>query len=57
LVQTVNNTRPLAGGAGVPRMVLARAVLDAADLDAALALLESVTRAGAFHLISASCAR
>ncbi|MDX8495291.1 C45 family peptidase [Mesorhizobium sp. VK22B] len=50
LVQTVNNTRPLAGGAGAPRMVLARAVLDAADLDAALALLESVPRAGAFHL-------
>ncbi|TGQ52242.1 peptidase C45 [Mesorhizobium sp. M1C.F.Ca.ET.193.01.1.1] len=50
LVQTVNNIRPLAGGAGTPRMVLARAVLDAPDLDAALALLRSAPRAGAFHL-------
>ncbi|MBZ9705599.1 C45 family peptidase [Mesorhizobium sp. ESP7-2] len=50
LVQTVNNIRPLAGGAGTPRMVLARAMLDAPGLDAALALLRSAPRAGAFHL-------
>lgn len=50
LAQTVNNIRPLAGGAGTPRMVLARATLDAPDLDAALALLRSSQRAGAFHL-------
>ncbi|CDX18769.1 Conserved hypothethical protein [Mesorhizobium sp. ORS 3324] len=50
LVQTVNNIRPLAGGAGTPRMVLARAMLDAPDLDAAVALLRSAPRAGAFHL-------
>ncbi|RUW77360.1 C45 family peptidase, partial [Mesorhizobium sp. M1E.F.Ca.ET.063.01.1.1] len=50
LVQTVNNIRPLAGGAGTPRMVLARAILDAPSLDAVLALLRSAPRAGAFHL-------
>jgi hypothetical protein len=50
LVQTVNNVRPLAGGGGTPRMVLTRAILDAIDLDAAVALLKSTPRAGAFHL-------
>jgi hypothetical protein len=50
LVQTVNNIRPLAGGTGTPRMVLTRAILDAPDLDAAVALLKSAPRAGAFHL-------
>ncbi|WP_119458810.1 C45 family autoproteolytic acyltransferase/hydolase [Rhodospirillaceae bacterium SYSU D60014] len=50
LVQTVNNVRALDGGAGVPRMILTRAVLDARDLDGALALLRSADRAGAFHL-------
>jgi hypothetical protein len=50
LVQTVNNIRPLAGGTGTPRMILTRAILDAPDLDAAVALLKSAPRAGAFHL-------
>ncbi|MBR0794390.1 peptidase C45 [Bradyrhizobium jicamae] len=50
VVQTVNNIRPLTGGAGTPRMVLARAILDAPDLDGALAVLKSGPRAGAFHL-------
>ncbi|MGY3240160.1 hypothetical protein ACVMAJ_007050 [Bradyrhizobium sp. USDA 4448] len=50
LVQTVNNIRPLTGGAGTPRMVLARAILDAPDLDGALTVLKSAPRAGAFHL-------
>lgn len=50
LVQTVNNLRPLAGGTGAPRMILARAVLDTSDLDAAVTLLKSSPRAGAFHL-------
>ncbi|AZO08345.1 MULTISPECIES: C45 family peptidase [unclassified Mesorhizobium] len=50
LVQAVNNIRPLAAGAGTPRMVLARAMLDASNLDAALAVLRSAPRAGAFHL-------
>ena len=50
LVQTVNNIRPLGGGSGTPRMILARAVLDAPDLDAALRLVNEAPRAGAFHL-------
>jgi Acyl-coenzyme A:6-aminopenicillanic acid acyl-transferase len=50
LIQTVNNLRPLAGGTGTPRMILTRAILDAPDLDAAVALLKSAPRAGAFHL-------
>ena len=50
LVQTVNNVRALDGTAGVPRMILTRATLDARDLDGAVALLQSADRAGAFHL-------
>ena len=50
MVQTVNNLRPLVGGSGTPRMILTRAILDAPDLDAAVALLKSSPRAGAFHL-------
>lgn len=50
LVQTVNNIRPRTGGVGVPRMILTRAVLDAATLDSALDLLRGAPRAGAFHL-------
>lgn len=49
LVQTINNVRPLEGGAGLPRMVLTRAVLDAAGLDAAVALIRGAERAGGFH--------
>jgi hypothetical protein len=50
LVQTVNNTRPVAGGAGVPRMVLTRSLLDAGTLDDAVRLVESTPRSGSFHL-------
>ncbi len=50
LAVTVNNLRPLHIDAGVPRMVLTRAVLDAPDLDAAVATLRDTPRAGAFHL-------
>ncbi|WP_048648898.1 C45 family autoproteolytic acyltransferase/hydolase [Nitratireductor soli] len=50
LVQTINNVRPLIGGAGAPRMVLVRATLDAPDLDAAIRVLRSAPRAGGFHL-------
>src|SRR5690606_17226304 len=50
LVQTVNNIRPLRTGVGVPRMVLARAVLDAGSLDEALALVRRTPAVGAFHL-------
>ena len=50
LVQTVNNIRPLAGGSGTPRMVLARALLDARNLDAAVRMVNEAPRAGAFHV-------
>ncbi|KVM71614.1 peptidase C45 [Burkholderia gladioli] len=49
LVQTINNVRITAPAAGVPRMVLARAVLDATSLDAALALLRDTPLASGFH--------
>jgi len=50
LAMTVNNLRALHVAAGVPRMVLARAVLDAPTLDAAVSLLREHPRAGGFHL-------
>ncbi|KMO21218.1 C45 family autoproteolytic acyltransferase/hydolase [Methylobacterium platani] len=50
LVQTVNNIRSRRMGDGLPRMVLTRAVLDCASLDAAVALVGEGPRAGAFHL-------
>ena len=50
LAMTVNNLRELHVGAGVPRMVLARAVLDSASLSSATDLLRSHPRAGGFHL-------
>lgn len=49
LVQTINNVRIREPRAGVPRMMLARAVLDAATLDEALALLRDTPRASGFH--------
>ncbi|MEM5345682.1 C45 family peptidase [Paraburkholderia azotifigens] len=50
LAVTVNNLRQLGVQAGVPRMVLTRAVLDARDLDAAVSVLRDSPRAGGFHL-------
>ncbi|MBM9400331.1 hypothetical protein JUN65_01825 [Gluconacetobacter azotocaptans] len=50
LVQTVNNIRFRATAQGVPRMVLARAVLDCASLDHAIDLLRHAERAGGYHL-------
>jgi hypothetical protein len=50
LAVTVNNLRQLGVQAGVPRMVLTRAVLDARDLDAAVGVLSDNPRAGGFHL-------
>jgi hypothetical protein len=50
LVQTVNNIRSCEAGAGVPRMVLTRAALDAASLDEAASLVRAAPRAGGFHL-------
>ena len=49
LVLTVNNIRARDAGDGLPRMVLARAVLDCETLDAAAGLVEGAPRAGAFH--------
>jgi hypothetical protein len=50
LAMTVNNLRELHVAAGVPRMVLTRAVLDATTLDAAVSVLREQPRAGGFHL-------
>lgn len=49
VVNTVNNIRALHRPVGVPRQILARASLNAATLDEAIALLTSSSRAGAFH--------
>jgi len=49
LVQTLNNVRGLDGRPGVPRQLVARAILDCAGLDAALALLEGWPRASGYH--------
>lgn len=50
LVQTVNNIRSRGVGIGLPRMVLGRALLDCPSIDAAVRLLETAERAGAFHM-------
>lgn len=50
LAMTVNNLRVRRVEAGVPRMVLTRALLDTASLEAAVALLQQQPRAGGFHL-------
>lgn len=49
LVQTINNLRTRLRQRGLPRMLLARAVLDCATLDEAVALLRDAPRAGGFH--------
>jgi hypothetical protein len=49
VAQAINNVRIRDPRAGVPRMILARAVLDAATLDDALALLRDTPRASGFH--------
>ncbi|WNC94016.1 C45 family peptidase [Paraburkholderia sp. FT54] len=49
LVQTINNLRIRQPVAGVPRMILARAVLDARTLDAAAHMLRDTPRASGFH--------
>ena len=50
LAVTVNNMRVRDVDVGVPRMVLTRALLDAPDLESAVAVLEKHPRAGGFHL-------
>ena len=49
LVQTINNIRPRDLTVGVPRHVIARAVLDCRGLDEAVALLRRRDRAAGFH--------
>ncbi|MEM5310800.1 C45 family peptidase [Paraburkholderia sp. JHI869] len=49
LAQAINNVRIREPRAGVPRMILARAVLDSATLEDALALLRDTPRASGFH--------
>jgi hypothetical protein len=49
LAQAINNVRIREPRAGVPRMILSRAVLDCASLDEALALLRDTPRASGFH--------
>ncbi|MBB2201044.1 C45 family autoproteolytic acyltransferase/hydolase [Gluconacetobacter tumulisoli] len=53
LVVTVNNIRFRAVATGVPRMVLARAMLDCTGLDQAIDLLRHAERAGGYHLAMA----
>lgn len=50
LAITVNNIRERHVDAGVPRMVLSRAMLDAPTLESALAVLRDAPRAGGYHL-------
>ena len=49
VVQTVNNLRTRQRQTGVPRMLLARAVLDCPTLDDAVALLRDLPHSGGFH--------
>lgn len=49
LVQAINNLRIRVPAAGVPRMILARAVLDATSLDEALRILRDAPAASGFH--------
>jgi len=49
LVQTINHIRPHDQTAGIPRHIVARAVLASADLDGALAVLSRRDRASGFH--------
>ncbi|AIT28289.1 peptidase C45 [Bordetella holmesii] len=49
LTQTINNVRLRQRQMGVPRMLVARAVLDCTSLQEALDLLQTLPRAGGFH--------
>jgi hypothetical protein len=49
IAQAINNLRIVRTAPGVPRMILARAVLDAVSLDAAVATLRDAPRASGFH--------
>jgi hypothetical protein len=49
VVQTLNNLAALDGRVGVPRQLVARALLDCAGLDGPLAILRGWTRASGYH--------
>ncbi|TCW85206.1 peptidase C45 [Burkholderia sp. SRS-46] len=49
IAQAINNLRIKTPAVGVPRMILARAVLDAPSLDAAVDVLRTHARASGFH--------
>jgi hypothetical protein len=55
LAITVNNLRQREVVAGVPRMVLTRAMLEAGDLDEAVSIVRDNPRAGGFHLTLGAC--
>ena len=55
LAITVNNLRQREVVAGVPRMVLTRAILDAWTLDEAVSIVRDNPRAGGFHLTLGAC--
>lgn len=55
LAMTVNNLRQREVVAGVPRMVITRAILDAADIGEAVSIVRDNPRAGGFHLTLADC--
>lgn len=57
LAYTVNNIRLTERAEGLPRMLTARALLEARDADAFIALLRGERRAGGFHFMVADCAR
>lgn len=50
VAMTVNNVRALYVDPGLPRMVLARAILDLPDVASAIRLLQTSPRSGAFNL-------
>lgn len=53
LVVTVNNVRAAHAPAGVPRMLVGRAMLGCRTLDQAIRLIEALPRAGGFHFAMA----
>ena len=57
LAMTVNNLRQREVVVGVPRMVVTRAMLDAANLDEAVSIVRDSPRAGGFHLTLGACER
>ncbi|MFT0545050.1 C45 family autoproteolytic acyltransferase/hydrolase [Allopusillimonas ginsengisoli] len=57
LAMTVNNLRSRQVSAGLPRMVITRALLEQRTLEEAVTLLENTPRAGGFHLSMAQRGR